>query len=57
MKIIVLDFTDWKVKVINNVPKNIQVDEAEELLFEKYNLKTSNIEFMIVPELEIETLD
>ena len=57
MKIVVLDFSDWKVKIINNVPKNIQVDEAEELLYKKYNLKTSNIEFMIVPELEIETLD
>jgi len=57
MKIVVLDFSDWKVKIISNVPKNIQVDEAEEFLDEKYNLKTSNIEFMIVPELEIQNLD
>ncbi len=57
MKIVVLDFTDWKVKVVNNIPENIQIDEAEQLLFEKYNFKYSSIEFMIVPELEIETLD
>jgi hypothetical protein len=42
---------------VNNVSENIQVDEAEQLLFEKYNFKHSSIEFMIVPELEIETLN
>jgi len=57
MKLIVLDFSDWKIKVVNNVSENIQVDEAEQLLFEKYNFKHSSIEFMIVPELEIETLN
>jgi len=57
MKLIVLDFSDWKIKVVNNVPENIQVNEAEQLLFEKYNFKHSSIEFMIVPELEIETLN
>jgi hypothetical protein len=57
MKIIVLDFTDWKVKIIENVKENIQIDEAEELLYKKYNLKTSNIEFMIVQDLKIETLE
>ena len=39
MKIIVLDFTDWKVKIVNNISENIQVDEAEKLLYEKYNFK------------------
>jgi hypothetical protein len=57
MKIIILDFTDWKVKIVEDVKENIQVDEAEELLYEKYNLKSSNIEFMIVPDLKIETLE
>ena len=56
MKIVVLDFSDWKVKVINNVSENIQIDEAEQLLYEKYNFKHSSIEFMIIPELEIVTL-
>ena len=57
MKIIALDFSDWKVKVINNVSENIQVDEAEQLLYEKYNIKHSSVEFMVVPELEIENLN
>ena len=57
MKIIILDFIDWKVKIINWINENIQTDEVEELLYEKYNLKTSNIEYMIVPELEIENLN
>ena len=57
MKLIVLDFSDWKIKVVNNVSENIQVDEAEQLLYEEYRFKHSSIEFMIVPELEIEILD
>jgi len=57
MKIIILDFTDGKVKIINNVKKYIQIEEAENILTEEYNLKLSNIQFMIVPELEIETLN
>jgi hypothetical protein len=57
MKIIILDFTDWKVKIINDVNKNIQVDEAENLIYKEYWLSSSNIEYMIVPELEIETLN
>lgn len=57
MKIIILDFTDGKVKIINNVKKDIQTEEAEILMYEKYWLSTSNIEYMIVPELEIETLN
>ncbi len=57
MKIVVLDFSDWKVKIINNLTEDIQVDEAEELLYKKYGFKHSSIEFMIVPELKIETLN
>lgn len=53
MKIIVLDFTDAKVKIINNVPKNYDYDEY---LFKNYNLKSSQIEYMIVENLEIERL-
>ena len=56
MKIIILDFSDAKVKIINDVPENIENDDYEEYLFKNYNLKISNIEYMIVSELEIETL-
>ena len=54
MKIIILDFTDAKIKIINNIPKNIQ--DYEEYLYDNYLLSTSNIEYMVVEELEIETL-
>ncbi|MDD3793589.1 MAG: hypothetical protein PHI37_02160 [Candidatus Gracilibacteria bacterium] len=57
MKIIILDFTDGKVKIINNISENLQIEEIEDILIDKYNLKLSNIQFMIVPELEIETLN
>jgi len=56
MKIIVLDFTDWKLKIINNIPQNIENDDYESFLSEKYNFSISDIEYMVVPELEIETL-
>lgn len=54
MKIIILDFTDAKVKIINNVANNIQ--DYEEYLYENYWLSTSNIEYMVVADLEIETI-
>lgn len=57
MKIIILDFSDWKVKIINNVKEKLQTEDFEIMMFEKYWLKTSNIEYMIVPELEIENLN
>ncbi|MDD2907297.1 MAG: hypothetical protein PHH98_01520 [Candidatus Gracilibacteria bacterium] len=57
MKIIILDFTDGKVKIINNLKGNIQSEEVEILMYEKYGLSVSNIEYMLVPELEIETLN
>lgn len=56
MRIIVLDFSDAKVKIINNVPENIKNNDYEEYLFQNYHFKISNIEYMVVPELEIETL-
>lgn len=56
MKIIILDFSDAKVKIINNIPENIENDDYEEYLFKNYNLKISNIEYMVVPELEIERI-
>lgn len=56
MKILVLDFTDWKLKIINNIPKNIENDDYESFLYEKYNFNISEIEYMVVSELEIETL-
>jgi hypothetical protein len=57
MKIIILDFNDAKVKIINDIPENLQIDEIEDILVDKYNLKLSNIQFMIVPELEIQTIN
>ncbi len=57
MKIIVLDFNDAKVKIINDISENLQIEEIEDILVDKYNLKLSNIQFMIVPELEIQTLN
>jgi len=57
MKIIILDFTDGKVKIINDIKESLQTEEAEILMYEKYWLSTSNIEYMLVPELEIETLN
>jgi len=57
MKVVILDFTDWKVKIVQNIPKAFQVDDVEEFLYKKYNFSTTNIEFMIVTELEIETLN
>lgn len=57
MKIIILDFNDAKVKVINEISENLQIEEIEDILVDKYNLKLSDIEFMIVPELEIENLN
>lgn len=57
MKIIILDFNDAKVKIINDIPKNLQIEEIEDILVDKYNLKLSNIQFMVVPELEIKTLN
>ncbi len=57
MKIIILDFTDWKVKIINNVPEKSDIEDYEEFLYKEYGLKHSSIEFMVVPELEIETLN
>lgn len=56
MKIIILDFTDAKVKIIQNIPENIKNNDYEEYLSKNYNLKSSQIEYMIVDEIEIETL-
>lgn len=56
MKIVVLDFTDWKVKIINCVPEKVENNDYELYLCNNYNLDISNIEYMVVPELEIETL-
>lgn len=57
MKIIILDFNDAKVKIINDIPENLQIEEIEDILVDEYNLKLSNIQFMIVQELEIQTLN
>ncbi len=56
MKIVILDFTDCKVKIVN-LENNIQCEEIETILSEEYGISTSNIEYMVVPTLEIETLN
>lgn len=56
MKVVILDFTDWKVKIINDLKDNVQIEEVDDILINKYNINISNVEYMIVPELEIETL-
>jgi len=55
MKIVVLDFTDWKVKIVNNVPKESDIEDYETFLSEEYGFSISNIQYMVIPELEIET--
>lgn len=54
MKTVILDFMDAKVKVLEHEP--MQIEEMEELLYGKYGLKESNIEWMTVEELKIEDL-
>lgn len=55
MKTIILDFTDGKVKILNHEP--MQIEEVEDLMFEKHDLSQDNIQWMTVEELEIEGLD
>jgi hypothetical protein len=55
VKIVVLDFTDAKVKIINNVPKESHIEDYEIYLYDTYGFRSSSIEYMVVPELEIET--
>ncbi len=57
MKVIILDFGDGKVKIINHIEQGLQIEEVERILIEDYRFKLSQIEFIIAPELEIETLD
>lgn len=57
MKIIVLDCTDWKVKIVNNLPEKVDNNDYEIFLSDKYNFYSSNIQYMVVPELEIETFN
>ena len=57
MKIIILDFADWKVKIVNNVPDESDIEDYETFLSEEYGFSISNIEYMVVHELEIETFE
>jgi len=57
MKIIILDFTDWKVKIINNMKEWLDTEDAELIMVRDYDISLSNIEYMIVSELEIETFN
>jgi len=54
MKIVLLDFTDAKVKIINNVPRESDIEGYEIFLYDEYGFKSSNIEYMVISELEIE---
>lgn len=48
----VLNFINWKVYFINHLP----TDDIENILFEKYDFKESEIQWMTSEKLDIETL-
>ncbi|MCK9272665.1 hypothetical protein M0P65_03905 [Candidatus Gracilibacteria bacterium] len=54
MKTIILDFTDGKVKILKH--KQMQIEEVEDLMFEKYDLSPNNIQWMTVNDLIFEYL-
>ncbi|EKE27243.1 MAG: hypothetical protein ACD_3C00235G0002 [uncultured bacterium (gcode 4)] len=56
MKTIILDYSDWKVKILDH-EEDMQIEEMEELLFEEYDLSQNNTYFMTVNDLEIEYLN
>lgn len=53
MKIIVLDFSDGIVKIIPNISES---DDYEKILVEDFPFSLSEIEYMVVPDLEIQYL-
>ncbi len=54
MKTIILDYAEGKVSIISH--EEIQGEDIEVLLTEKYNFRLDEIEWMTVNELKIETL-
>lgn len=56
-KIIILDYSDWDVKVINWIKDNLQLEQIEDILIDDYNLKLSEIEYMICPDLIVKNLN
>lgn len=54
MKTIILDFTDGKVKILRHEP--MQMEEVEDLMFEKHGLSPNNIQWMTVEDLVFEDL-
>lgn len=48
----VLNFTDGKVYLINHLP----TDDIEQILFEKYDFKESEIQWMTSQKIDIQTL-
>lgn len=57
MKVIILDFSDWKLKIIDNLDEDLQLEEAEKLMNEEYRINLDDVEYMIVNDLKIETLN
>ena len=55
MVTVILDFTDGRVKILHHPP--MQMEELEIFMYEKYGLSESNIDWMTVEKLQIETLD
>lgn len=56
-KIIILDYSDWDVKVINWIKDNLQLEQIEDILVDDYNLKLSEIEYMTSPDLIVKNLN
>ncbi len=56
-KIIILDYSDWDIKVINWIKDNLQLEQIEDILIDDYNLKLSEIEYMIYPDLIVKNLN
>jgi len=56
MKIVVLDFTDGKLKVINVNLNDLTIEQAEQILTDMW-FRLKDIEYMIVDSFEIEMID
>jgi len=56
MKIVILDFTDGKVKIVNTSISNLTIEQAEEILKDLW-FRLKDIEYMIVESIEIEKFE
>ena len=56
MKIVILDFTDGKVKIVNTSISNLTIEQAEKILNDLW-FRLKDIEYMIVESIEIEKFE